>query len=106
MCLHLQRFDPSRRLIEPGIWIYVGLGFKQMQEGFRYGNNLKLCGKEFVGLAICNTSFPLIRPESLVSWAPNLTAKSPGDSTILPGSIPEDSRICRFVKIPKSTGFG
>ena len=22
--LHLERFDPSRRLIEPRIWIYVG----------------------------------------------------------------------------------
>jgi len=77
-----------------------------MQEGFRYGNNLKLCGKEFAGLAICNASFPLIRPESVASWAPNLTAKSPGDSTVPPGSIAEDSRICRFVKIPESTGFG
>ena len=44
--------------------------------------------------------------ESVASWAPNLTAKSPGDSTVPPGSIVEDSRICRFGKIPKSTGFG
>ena len=77
-----------------------------MQQGFRYGNNLKLCGKEFVGLAICNAIFPLIRPESIASWAPNLTSKSPRDSTIPLGSIAEDSRICRFVKIPESTGFG
>ena len=77
-----------------------------MQEGFRYGNNLKLYGKEFVGLAICNASFPLIRPESIASWAPNLTAKSPGDSTVPSGSIAEDSRIYRFVKIPEFTGFG
>ena len=77
-----------------------------MQEGFRYGNNLKLCGKEFVGLAICNASFPLIRPESVASWAPNLTAKYPGDSIVPRGSIAKDSRICRFVKIPKSTRFG
>ena len=77
-----------------------------MQEGFRYGNNLKLCGKEFVGLAIYNASFPLIRPEFVASWASNLIAKSPGDSTVAPGSIAEDSRICRFVKIPESTGFG
>ena len=77
-----------------------------MQEGFRYGNNLKLCGKEFVGLAICNVSFSVIRPESVASWAPNLTAKYPGDSIVPPGSIAEDSRICRFVKISESTGFG
>ena len=77
-----------------------------MQEGFRYGNNLKLCGKEFVGLAICNASFPLIGLESVASWAPNITAKSPGDSTVPPGSIAEDSKICRFAKIPESTGFG
>ena len=77
-----------------------------MQEGLRYGNNLKLCGKEFVGVAICNASFPLIRPEFVASWAPNLTAKSPGDSTVPPGSIAEDFRICRFVKILESAGFG
>ena len=77
-----------------------------MQEGFRYGNNLKLCGKEFAGLAICNASFPLIGLESVASWAPNITAKSPGDSIVPPGSIAEDSKICRFAKILESTGFG
>ena len=67
-----------------------------MQEGFRYGNNLKLYGKEFDGLALYNASFPLIRPESVASWAPNLTAKSLGDSTVPPCSIVEDYRIYRF----------
>ena len=27
--LHLERFDPSRRLIELRIWIYAGIGFIQ-----------------------------------------------------------------------------
>ena len=76
-----------------------------MQEGFRYGNK-KLCGKEFAGLAICNASFPLIGLESVASWAPNITAKYLGDSTVPLGSIAEDSKIYRFVKIPESAGFG
>ena len=89
-----------------GWFLLYFLGFKQMEEGFRYGNNLKLCGKEFAGLAIRNASFPLIRPESVASWAPNLTAKSLEDSIVPPCSIAEESKIYRFVKIPKSTGFG
>ena len=42
----------------------------------------------------------------VASWAPNLIAKYPGDSTVPPGYIAEDSRIYRFVKVPESAGFG
>ena len=96
----------ARRYFDIVWFLLYFLGFKQMQEAFRYGNNLKLCGKEFARLAICNASFPLIRPESIASWAPNLTAKYPGDSTVPPGSIAKDFRICRFVKIPEFASFG
>lgn len=71
-------------------------GFKRMQEGFRYGNNSKLCGEEFAGLVMCNGSSPLIRPEPLGSRAPNITAKSPGDLTVPPlQKIPESADFSR-----------
>ena len=85
---------------------YLAIRVRKIVDGISIKSILKLYGKEFAGLAICNASFPLIRLESVASWALNLTAKFSEDSIVPPGSIAEDSRICRFVMIPESAGFG